>query len=1269
MTESAQLRAIQHVCIFCRFASRPGFRHQTRYFRTATRSLQAPSVSADTPGPQDSAGHRGLWVRPRKEGDHFKRLKLPEQPQTYESNVEHPRDVGNRTEDRAGPPSPVKPTERCPSCGFVATQARCPLCQFLIPGYDTQKDRKKVPSQPQTQYQSGIGVSSKPQDTAALNLTRHEKPSSTQGTHAQSSKSGESHAVHPWLQRVNRPKTDEDRLKIVDKFNPDPRKDIPEHITVKDTEFMNPELSINQAWNRFFNYITWHLRLRSTWVCKMCGRHNQGKCCQTCTSFIYDKVIKNRTEARLIHRKCRCGRVGSPLEDNTCPGCHSELAIRTDIRSLPESAFPKFLNSDITNGKTKAPGYRSSRQSASTLHIGAENPNRADIESSDSSSSNHVPILPQEQTTEGRDHPPESQWASYKPVTLRPDTSHVRDTRGVGDAATSRMPKNIARYDMPGRTIRKLKIGPLPRQKPQTSDPGEISNVHDTRGMGDAAPSQTQPFKIHHYQAGVFRRVASEPLTQEEPRIQEEPESPFKIRWPTRVPPGWKPPQGPSLSEDEKDLQPYSMDEMDQMTRKARSGTFGSEQGISSASAAEQPMESQEPSRMDRRRTALEEDLKTRNADRRRGFRQQPRTEELLDFDDEDSSRHEKKRAKKGKQILETAEAPTPIYLPDFITVINLATALDINVTKFARTMRSLGFEDTSNDLVLDAETAGLIAAEFNFEAIVDNADEEEDLKPLQKADSTSEIPSRPPIVTIMGHVDHGKTTILDYLRKSSVAASEHGGITQHIGAFSVAMPSGRLITFLDTPGHKAFLDMRQRGANVTDIVILVVAADDSVKPQTIEAIRHAKGAGVQMIVAINKIDKEDADLDKVKGDLARNGVMIEEFGGDVQVVNVSGKTGQGMADLEEATIALADTLELRAPTDGPVEGWILEATTTKAGRVATILVRRGTLTMGQTIVAGSTWTKVRVLRNEAGFEVDSAGPGTPVEIDGWRDQPAAGDEVLQANDEAHARSVIDHRIEVSERKQMSQDVSAINEARRLEQEKREREDEQSRQHGQLSPETSTNPNGPKEVPLLIKADVSGSAEAVLTSLTSLGNAEVRPLLLRAGVGPVSETDVEHAATAKGHIVAFNTTAESAVRRLAEQKSVSIIEQSIIYKLMEDINDKLSEYLKPIITTKVIGEADVAQLFDITIKGRKTSSVAGCRVRNGLIQRNAKVRVLRGGETVYDGTFSSLKNRKADAVEMRKGSDCGMSFDGWTDFRVGDQIQTYEVKEERRTLN
>lgn len=375
----------------------------------------------------------------------------------------------------------------------------------------------------------------------------------------------------------------------------------------------------------------------------------------------------------------------------------------------------------------------------------------------------------------------------------------------------------------------------------------------------------------------------------------------------------------------------------------------------------------------------------------------QLRDRERQEFEDtlasQDPSSQEARRERKQRNKQRHAEKkllgpPTPIYLPEFIGVGNLAGALHIRLEDFTDKMQDLGFQDVSNDHILDAETAGLIASEFNYEPIKDQT-ENLDLVARPPAEDKSLFPLRPPVVTIMGHVDHGKTTLLDWLRKSSVAATEHGGITQHIGAFSVQMPSGRTITFLDTPGHAAFLDMRQRGANVTDIVILVVAADDSVKPQTIEAIKHAQAAQVPMIVAVNKVDKDDANVDRVKQDLARYGVEIEDYGGDTQVVCVSGKTGQGMETLEESAVALADVLDMRAELDGPAEGWVLEATKRKAGRVATILVRRGTLHKGDIVVAGTTWARVRALRNEAGVIVDSAGPGIPVEVDGWKDQPA----------------------------------------------------------------------------------------------------------------------------------------------------------------------------------------------------------------------------------------------------------------------------------------
>ena len=597
-----------------------------------------------------------------------------------------------------------------------------------------------------------------------------------------------------------------------------------------------------------------------------------------------------------------------------------------------------------------------------------------------------------------------------------------------------------------------------------------------------------------------------------------------------------------------------------------------------------------------------------------------------------------KQKIQRAKERERRSAPPTPLFLPEFISVSNLAGVLKVRVEEFLQKMEGLGFEDLTNDHVLDAETAGLVAAEYNFEPIIDRSNEH-DLKAQPPAEDKSNLPPRPPVVTIMGHVDHGKTTLLDFLRKSSVAASEHGGITQHIGAFSVPMSGGRLVTFLDTPGHAAFLSMRQRGANVTDIVILVVAADDSVKPQTIEAIKHAQSAKVPIIVAVNKIDKEDARPEQVKQDLARYGVEIEDFGGDAQVVCVSGKTGQGMSELEDAAVALADILDMRAPTDGLVEGWVLEATTKRAGRIATVLVRRGTIRPSDVIVAGTSWARVRSLRNEAGVMVESAGPGTPVEIDGWREQPAAGDEVLQSpnNSEQKAKSAVEYRLEASQREQLAKDVTAVNEARRIEQDKREQlekakalfeanadrvltEDagtdaDAESSEGQKSDETPRC----QEVFFILKADVSGSVEAIDNAVTALGNSEVRAHILRSGVGPITEFDIDHAAVAAGHIINFNTPVDGSVARLAEERGVGILDQSIIYRLIDQVKSLLAERLPRLVTKRVLGEAEIAQVFDINVKGRLRVPVAGCRVRNGEISRRVKARVLREGKVVFDG--------------------------------------------------
>ena len=593
-------------------------------------------------------------------------------------------------------------------------------------------------------------------------------------------------------------------------------------------------------------------------------------------------------------------------------------------------------------------------------------------------------------------------------------------------------------------------------------------------------------------------------------------------------------------------------------------------------------------------------------------------------------ARAELKRLRKAEKAAKKM-APVPMLLPEYISVSNLAVALKVRLEDFVRKMEQLGFEETNHDYILNAENAGLIAMEYNFEPIIDRG-ESEDLRARAPVQDPSSLPSRPPVVTIMGHVDHGKTTLLDWLRKSSVAATEHGGITQHIGAFSVPMPGGKLITFLDTPGHAAFLSMRQRGANVTDIVILVVAADDSVKPQTIEAINHAKTAKVPIIVAINKIDKEDSNVDRVKQDLARHGVDVEDYGGDTQVVCVSGKTGQGMDELEEAAVTLSEILDMRAETDGQAEGWVLEASIKSMGKVATVLVRRGTMRPGDFIVAGQTWARIRCLRNEAGVEIEEAGPGTPVEIDGWREQPLAGDEVLQASDESKAKSVIEYRRENHERDKMAEDMEAINEFRRGEQEKKERDKAEaaaakvaalSGTDAEAAVPT-TKAGGPKQIYFIVKGDVSGSVEAVIESISALGNQEVQPNILRSGVGQISEFDIEHAATARGLVINFNTTVEPHISRLAEENRVSIIDQNIIYRLVDDVKAELSKHLPPLITQRVVGEAEIAQVFDITIKGRKQKPIAGCKVRNGTVSKNERVRVMRGSEKIFDGMLSKF---------------------------------------------
>ncbi|KAI3319825.1 hypothetical protein HD806DRAFT_525145 [Xylariaceae sp. AK1471] len=665
-----------------------------------------------------------------------------------------------------------------------------------------------------------------------------------------------------------------------------------------------------------------------------------------------------------------------------------------------------------------------------------------------------------------------------------------------------------------------------------------------------------------------------------------------------------------------------------------------------------------------------------RRADPRRGKRSQrgSRFDDNEDGDDFYDRYQEKRRQKELRKAQREADRtePIPIILPELISVTAFASALKIKPEDFLVQLGELGFEGVTLDSLMAGETAALVAQEYGYEPTV-QAGDSQDLKPRPSPEDPSVVPSRPPVVTIMGHVDHGKTTILDYLRKSSVAAQEHGGITQHIGAFSVKLSSGKPITFLDTPGHAAFLTMRQRGANVTDIVVLVVAADDSVKPQTLEALKHARAAKVPIIVAINKIDKDGARTDAVKHDLAKAGVEIEDFGGDVQVVCVSGKTGQGMDDLEENILTLSEILDHRAEPDGPAEGWILESSLKPTGKVATVLVKRGTLRPGDYIAAGLTWAKIRQLRNEAGVTIDEAPPGTPVEILGWKDLPAAGDQVIQSPDEDRAKTAVSYREGLREREKDAAEYEVISEARKVLQEKRalEKTEKTGKTAGeggtgvQVLPEEE---NGTKMVNFVVKGDVHGSVEAVCAAIQEIGSHEVRPRVLRSATGPINESDVEHAAISKAVIVNFATTTPGHVRRMAEQEGVRILDHTVIYHLVDDVKANLSEYLAPDVSTRVLGEAEVLQIFPINMRGRVYKNIAGCRVRNGVVGKNNLYRVLRHGEKVFEGKLETLKHVKKDVMEMRKGTECGMGFEEFQDLRLGDQIQAFEEVTTTRSL-
>ncbi|CAI5760238.1 unnamed protein product [Candida verbasci] len=621
-----------------------------------------------------------------------------------------------------------------------------------------------------------------------------------------------------------------------------------------------------------------------------------------------------------------------------------------------------------------------------------------------------------------------------------------------------------------------------------------------------------------------------------------------------------------------------------------------------------------------------------------------------------------KKKAKNRKII--------KIHIPPVISVSNFAASMNVTLNELFKKLQGLGFEDIRHNYMLDKETAALVADEFDIE--IDTSEQsKDDIFPDKVNESL--LTERPPVVTIMGHVDHGKTTILDYLRKSSIVDKEFGGITQHIGAFSVTAPiSKKKITFLDTPGHAAFLKMRERGAVITDIVILVVAGDDSVKPQTIEAIKHAKKSGVPMIVAINKCDKYGIKIDKVLSDLSANGVEIEDYGGDTQTVQVSGKTGLNMDKLEEAVITLSELSEFKAEPKGvAAEGWIIESEVVKGlGNVATVLVRRGSLKPGDFIVAGDTYCKIRAMKDEFNKPVKLATPSTPVQIMGWKTLPNSGESIIQAKNEQSAKKCIDYRIAKFQEIQSIRHIEDINKQRaeEIENAKKQEKINALKAAGLDTTELENKKEDlVKKCSYIIKSDVFGSAEAIKESIDGLGNEEVKSVVINHEAGPPSEGDVELAKTFNAKIFCFNVKVPRNIQMKADKDKVEIVEHNIIYRLIEEVTDDLCSHLAPRIETKITGEVDIKDVFTITAHQQKVK-VAGCKVATGLITRNSNVKVLRKRQEIYKGTLSSLKYIKDDISEAKKGNECGLMFSKWSDFESGDKIQVYEEIEHKRFL-
>ena len=582
------------------------------------------------------------------------------------------------------------------------------------------------------------------------------------------------------------------------------------------------------------------------------------------------------------------------------------------------------------------------------------------------------------------------------------------------------------------------------------------------------------------------------------------------------------------------------------------------------------------------------------------------------------------------------------VSVPETISVADLAHKMAVKATEVIKVLMKMGQMVTINQM-LDQDTAMLLVEEMGHKAVAAKVDDPEALLgELEQGEKQYPAVPRPPVVTIMGHVDHGKTSLLDYIRRAKVAAGEAGGITQHIGAYHVKTPRG-IVTFLDTPGHEAFTAMRARGAQATDIVILVVAADDGVMPQTQEAIAHAKAANVPMVVAINKIDKPEANPERVKSELVQNGVLPEDYGGDVPFCPVSAKTGQGVDELLENVLLQAEMLELKAPAEGNAKGLVIESRLDKGrGPVASVLVQSGLLKKGDIVLAGQAFGRVRAMMNEMGKQAQSAGPSIPVEIQGLSDVPAAGDELIVVPDERKAREVALFR------QGKYRDVKLA-----------------KQQAAKLENLFSGENNGEvKTLSLIIKADVQGSQEALVHALTKLSTEEVRVQVVHAAVGGISETDVNLAAASKAVIIGFNVRADGNARKAAERDGIDVRYYNIIYDAVDDVKAAMSGMLSPEKRETVIGMLEIRQ----TIRVPKVGLIAGCRVLEGVVRRNASARLLRDNVVIWTGELASLKHFKDDVREVQAGNECGLSLKGYDDIKVNDQLEIFEVTEVARTL-